>query len=282
MDLKAEGQKPSPIFFGTGLSRTGGAAISQAPLDYCVTKPTEPIFNLPAVMVALIAAFCLVHAGRVYLLSPEADTLFVYEFGFVPARYGSSLLARDAWPGGAGAELWTFVTYAFLHGDIVHLGMNTVWFLPFGTAVARRFGSLRFLGFFAATAIGGALIHLLTHAGEPNPMIGASAAISGCMAGATRFAFQSGGPLDAWRRHDPESYRVPAQSLRAAFSDVRILSFLAVWFGLNLLFGAGGLMAGASQPVAWQAHVGGFLVGLLLFAVFDPIAGRTDPGEPLR
>jgi membrane associated rhomboid family serine protease len=50
-----------------------------------------------------------------------------------------------------------------------------------------------------------------------------------------------------------------------------VLLFLAVWFGINLLFGLGSLpITGSDNTVAWQAHIGGFLAGLLLFSWFDP------------
>jgi membrane associated rhomboid family serine protease len=153
----------------------------------------------------------------------------------------------------------------------MHLGFNGLWLLAFGSAVARRFGSHRFLAFFLVTAAAGAGLHLLTHAGELFPMIGASAAISGAMAAAMRFAFQRGGPLGFWRHDQEASYRVPALPLTGVLRDPRILAFLAVWFGVNILFGLGALpIAGDNQSIAWQAHIGGFLAGLLLFDVFDP------------
>ncbi len=154
-----------------------------------MTRTSEPIFNVPAIVLAIIGICVLVLVGEEFLLSNEADIAFLDYFAFVPARYGQSLLPVGGFPGGAGADIWTFVTYAFIHGDISHLGMNSVWFLPFGSAVARRFGNLRVIGFFAATAAAGALTHLFTHWGELTPMIGASAAVSGFMAGAIRFAF---------------------------------------------------------------------------------------------
>src|SRR5262245_65853199 len=92
----------------------------------------------------------------------------------------------DTLPSG-GADVWTFVTYAFIHADWTHLLVNSIWLLPFGSAVARRFGAVRFLAFFAVAAAAGAALHLATHAGEQFPMIGASAAISGTMAAAMRF-----------------------------------------------------------------------------------------------
>ncbi len=120
----------------------------------------------------------------------------------------------------------------------------------------------RFLAFCAVTAAAGALAHLMTHFGQMVPMVGASGAISGTMSGAMRFAFQRGGPLTFGS--SAQSYRVPALSLVDSFRDPRVLTFLAVWFGLNLLFGLGSVsMTGNEQPVAWQAHVGGFLAGLV-------------------
>ena len=238
-----------------------------------MTKSSEPMFNVPAVIVATIGVFCLVHAVRELILSSQEDLEFLLLFAFIPARYTPAMLAVDSLPGGIGADLWTFVTYAFLHGDLTHLAINSIWLLPFGSAVARRFGTARFFALFAATAAAGAVMHLVTHPGELLPMIGASAAISGFMAAAIRFVFQAGGPLGVFRGTEAPVYHVPAVPLREALSDPRILAFLAVWFGLNALFGIGSVgLLGVDQPVAWQAHIGGFLAGLLLFPVFDPIA----------
>ena len=103
------------------------------------------------------------------------------------------------------------------------------------------------------------------------------------MSGAMRFAFQRGGPLTFGG--SAESYRVPALSLLDSLRDPRVLAFLVVWFGLNLLFGLGSVsITGNEQPVAWQAHVGGFLAGLLLFSWFDPVGSspqRDDRGRRL-
>ncbi len=240
-----------------------------------MTRTSEPIFNVPAIVLAIIGICVLVLVGEEFLLSNEEDIAFLYYFAFVPARYGKSLLPVGGFPGGAGADIWTFVTYAFIHGDIFHLGMNSVWFLPFGSAVARRFGNLRVIGFFAATAAAGALTHLVTHWGELMPMIGASAAVSGFMAGAIRFAFQRGGPLTMFRHEEPAAYLVPAAPLSFALRDPRIMVFLLAWFGLNLLFGIGSIgLPGAEQSIAWEAHIGGFVAGLLLFPLFDPVPAQ--------
>ncbi len=238
-------------------------------------KAREPIFNIPAVVLVVLVALGLVHVLRIYVLSPEADRLFVWNFAFVPARYGLNELLAGGWE--YAWSIWTLVTYAFIHADITHLGFNAVWFVAFGTAVARRFGSVRFLAFFALTAAAGALAHLVSHMGDIAPMIGASASISGTMGAAARFAFQLGGPLDPWRADGEHAYRIPAEPLFDALRNPRVLGFVGAWFALNLLFGVGSLsIVGEDQSIAWQAHVGGFLAGLLLFALFDPVGPEAD------
>jgi membrane associated rhomboid family serine protease len=237
-------------------------------------RKSEPMLNVPWVVSATLLALGLIHVTREWILSLRQDLTLLEWFAFIPARYDPAVVVRGV-PGGLAAQIWTFVTYAMIHGDWVHLCVNGVWLLAFGSAVARRFGAPRFLMFFAVTAAAGAAMHLATHQGEPVPMVGASAAISGFMAAAIRFVFQGGGPLGLLPRHEAHAYHVPAAPLRAAFSDPRILAFLAVWFGLNILFGLGSLsLAGEDQQVAWQAHIGGFLAGLLLFPLFDPV-GRS-------
>jgi membrane associated rhomboid family serine protease len=112
-------------------------------------------------------------------------------------------------------------------------------------------------------------------------MVGASAAISGYMAAAIRFAFQRGGPLGLWRAPETHTYHVPAAPLRVALLDPRVVAFLAVWFGLNILLGFGSLsIAGEDQEIAWQAHIGGFLAGLLLFRWFDPVPRQPHEAVP--
>lgn len=231
----------------------------------------EPVFNIPSIVIILLAVLAAIHAIRTLLLSDATNVEFLLTFAFIPARYDSQAVLGGILPGGGAAEVWTFVTYSLIHANWTHLGVNSIWLLPFGSALARRFGSVRFVAFFVVTAAAGAALHLATHAGEPAPMIGASAAISGTMAAAMRFAFQRGGPLNFLRRNDDTDYRVPAIPLTGVLREPSVLAFLAVWFGVNLLFGLGSLpIAGENQVVAWQAHIGGFAAGLLLFSWFDP------------
>ena len=241
----------------------------------------EPILNVPAVVVAVLVVLGLVHFVREYLLSEEADRILVWSLAFVPARYDTTVFTDGLLPGGFGANLWTFFTYALVHADITHLGFNAVWLLAFASPVARRFGTGRFLLLLAVTVAAGALAYLAAHAGELAPMVGASAGISGMMGAAARFVFEPGGSLDMWHGDRAQADRVPAAPLSHAFRNPRVVAFVGVWFALNLLFGLGSLsIAGAaSQSVAWEAHLGGFLAGLLLFSSFDPVPHAGIAGD---
>ncbi len=243
-----------------------------------MTQRSEPMFNVPPVVVATVVVLLLVHALRILVLTDAEDQQFLLTFAFIPARYDTDLLVGGSFPGGFGADLWTFFSYAFIHADLMHIGLNLAWLLPFGTALARRFGTWRYIAFMMVVAAAGAFAHLITHPAAMVPMIGASAAISGAMAAALRFVFQKGGPLGLWRgeRHD-DAYRVPAASLAATLRDPRFLIFLVAWLGLNALFGLGSVsIINEGQQIAWQAHIGGFLAGLFLFNAFDPVAPRRE------
>jgi membrane associated rhomboid family serine protease len=231
--------------------------------------PREPILTLPPALTAYIILLAVIHL-RV-LLPPEWDDWTIDVFGFIPKRYDSTLVDLT-FPGGAGAKVWTFVTYSLLHANLTHLGFNVLWLLPFGSALARRFGALRFFLFMAVTATAGALAHLVTHEHAVAPMIGASASVSGTMAAAIRFAFVRGSFLSFSRGDADAAAKVPALSLSRALRNPRVLAFLLVWFGVNLIFGIGSIAIGTDgASVAWQAHIGGFFAGLVLFSLFDPV-----------
>jgi len=214
---------------------------------------------LPPTLTVYILLLAVIHLH--VLLPPELDDWIITTFGFVPDD--------------AGARIWTFVTYSLLHANLIHLGVNVLWLLPFGSALAWRFGPFRFFLFMAVTAAAGALAHLVTYADSEMPMIGASASVSGAMAAAIRFAFARGSFLSFGRADGDDgaesAAKVPAWPLSRALSDARVLSFLAAWFGTNIIFGSIGVGAGGAM-VAWQAHIGGFLAGLLLFSLFDPVS----------
>lgn len=226
----------------------------------------EPVFTMPTSVIAMIALLAIIHAIRSTL--PWRDDLEVLAwFAFIPARYTSEW---SVLPGGIAADVWTFVTYALLHGSTMHIVTNAIWLLAFGSAVARRFGALRFWLFSALAAAGGAALHLAFHPGEAVPVVGASAAIAGQMAGASRFVFDAGGPLVFRGGANEALYRRPAQNLLATLSNKRALAFIVVFFVINLAIGVGGSMSDV-MTIAWEAHLGGFLVGLFTFRLFDPV-----------
>jgi membrane associated rhomboid family serine protease len=250
-----------------------------------VNQRSEPLFNVPPAVLATVAVLVLVHALRMLVLTDAEDVQFLLTFAFIPARYDANLVAGGSFPGGFGADLWTFFTYAFLHADLLHIGLNVAWLVPFGSALARRFGTWRYASFMLVVAAAGAFTHLATHRGAMVPMIGASAAISGAMAAALRFVFQQGAPLGLWRADSNDAaYRQPASPLMATLRNPRFLIFLGTWIGVNALFGLGSLPMGqgAGQEVAWQAHIGGFIAGLLLFNAFDPVVPQQPEFDPRR
>lgn len=239
--------------------------------DLPPSPPREPLLTLPGALTAYVLLLAVIHL-RV-LLPADLEKWTVEIFGFIPKRYDVTLLA-GGFPGGEGAKVWTFVTYSLLHDkdNLSHIGFNVLWLLPFGSALARRFGAVRFFVFMAVTAAAGALAHLVTHEHDVAAMIGASASVSGTMAAAIRFAFVRGSFLSFSRGDADAAARVPALPLRQALRNRRVLGFLAIWFGLNIVFGLGSIAIGTEGiSVAWQAHIGGFLAGLLLFSLFDPV-----------
>ncbi len=219
----------------------------------------QPVFNLPPVVVGVLAVLFAIHVVRAWFLNDQELYWLFTTFGFIPRE--------------AGAHIWTFVTYALLHASWAHLLINGVWLAAFGSPLAWRFGPSRFLAFSVVGAVAGAALHMAIYPRELAPMIGASAAISAHMAGASRFVFSQGGPL--WRGTGLSTYRKPAPPLAAVVRDARVVIFVGVWFAINLIFGLGWASSGiASGTIAWDAHIGGFIAGLLLFPLFDPVSAR--------
>ncbi|NBN77275.1 rhomboid family intramembrane serine protease [Microvirga tunisiensis] len=231
-----------------------------------------PMFNVPTVILALAAIMIGIEAGRQWLLSADQDFDLLLAFAFWPLRYAGTPLAAEL-PHG-GADVWSFVTYAFLHGGWEHVIFNLAWLVAFGSALARRFDTFSFLAFFVACAVGGAALHLALHADDLRPVVGASAAVSGLTAGALMFIFQRGGPLGGGHRSDPAAYRVPRMTLAELAANRQVRLYFAVWFILNTVFGLWGDALTGGGGIAWEAHVGGFVTGLLAFPLMDPLRRR--------
>jgi len=222
----------------------------------------EPIFNVPGVVLCLLAVFFAVHLGR-WALSPADNRWMTELLAFIPARTTGAV---PDLPGGRLAGIASLVTHIFVHGDLPHLFINSAWLLAFGSPVARRTDPLRFLAFFLLTGIAGALFYLAINGNVVTLLVGASGAISGLMGAAFRFMFagmEHGGPGLA--ASDDISLTPLSQALR----DRRILLAVAGWTGLNILLAwwAAGLTEAAG--IAWEAHLGGFYAGFLLYGLFD-------------
>jgi len=250
-------------------------------------RAREPIFNIPAVVLALLAILAAIHVARAFL-PDDLDGAILATLGFSPARlsylfdprsvvdrlnqlaetspvqaeFASSLLVFAPQNG-----VWfTPLSYAFLHGDNTHLIFNAVWLAAFGSPVARRFGASRFLLMGALGAICGAMIYFALHPTEFAPLVGASAAISAYMGAAARFVFQPGG----FQPGCAPGMNSPLANFREMLANRQTVAFVLFWFVSNLLIGLGGQSFGISRaPIAWEAHIGGFIAGIFLAPLFD-------------
>lgn len=232
----------------------------------------QPIFNAPGVVVAVLGVLVAVFlaADPTWGLLPDETRMWLFVLlAFVPERLGD---AANTLPGGRLAAATQFVTHIFVHGDIMHLAINASWLLAMGTPVARRLGAVRFLAFFLLCGVGGALLFLPFNAA---PMVGASGAISGLMGGALRFLF---GPLTDGSPEPLASKAAHADllSLRETLSDRRILIGIAAWIVLNIVAALALPSILDGVTIAWEAHLGGFFIGLLTFGLFDPPPSRSD------
>ncbi len=216
----------------------------------------EPILRSPRIVTFFIVVFFVVHVASEFLVQEQYDFL-IGNFALIPAQFAAAM--ADAGFDLAGLiAVAPLVSYAFLHGDFVHLIFNSLWFLVFATAVARRAGTSRFLLLLLITTLGAALTHLVFHWGSPVPVVGASGAVSGLMGAAFRFIFIDPRTTPVW----------PPARLSLISRPVLLAS--AVWIVLNIVLGVTGFTPdGFGRAIAWEAHIGGFLTGLLLFPLFD-------------
>jgi membrane associated rhomboid family serine protease len=236
----------------------------------------QPIFNVPGVVAGLLVIFVAMHIFRTLLLPAPWSDWLTAALAFIPARYSG--LAGEI-PGGSVAALTSPLTHQFVHGDITHLVINSAWLLAFGTPVARRTDPFRFLLFFFLAGIAGALFYLLLNPGAFTMVVGASGAISGLMGAGFRFLF---GPL---RDRDAEGLageirRPPLTSLPDTLRDRRVLLAIVGWTLLNFVLAWSKVgVPEEAAGIAWEAHLGGFYLGLLTYGLFDGGA-QEGPGGP--
>jgi membrane associated rhomboid family serine protease len=198
----------------------------------------ERAINLPTACLWLIVVNVAVEVLR-SLLGEEADQEIILSLGLVPAAYtdgGHDLLTLIVAP----------VTYQFLHGGWMHLGINMVTLAAFGAPVERLLGVRRFVLFYLSAGIVAGFVQVLLYPGSGDPVIGASGSISGVF-GAVLILMRYVGSLPS------------------------LLPVAGIWIALNVFFGLFGGMPGApGEQIAWAAHVGGFVYGLLAIRFFAP------------
>jgi membrane associated rhomboid family serine protease len=158
----------------------------------------------------------------------------------------------------------TIITSMFLHGGFLHL-IGNVWFLfVFGPSVESALGARRFAALYTLAGVGAALAQAAIEPLSRVPMLGASGAISGVLA-----AYVS---LFPRRRIDT--------FVLFFILPIPALFFVLEWFAINLFRGMGALSGGSTGGVAWFAHIGGFLAGLVLVrALFPSIRLPHDPSQ---
>ncbi|TWF46370.1 rhomboid family intramembrane serine protease [Neorhizobium alkalisoli] len=222
---------------------------------------SQPVFNLPRSLVVTIVLLAVIYAVDAYLLSEDMQTSVMIWFAFTPLRYIYPLTLEDpAW-------LWTPVTYSLLHGNIQHIGFNALWLTAFGAPVVRRIGTLRYILFWILSAAAAAFFHAMLNWGSATLLIGASGVVSALMGAACRFAFPPRGGYDRTYGH-----LYPRQSIFGVFRNRTVVIFTLMWLLGNVLIAVGlPLMGGDIGEIAWDAHIGGFLFGFLLFQLFDPL-----------
>lgn len=225
-----------------------------------------PIFNLPTGILVALGLICGIYALQEFVLSAALNQWVAVEFGFSPIRYLYPLSEQSlAW-------LWSPVSYSLLHGSFEHLAFNGLWLAAFGTPVCRRIGELRFVLFWIVSSVAAAALHAAVNWGEPSLMVGASGVISALMGAACRFAFG-----DRQRNLARlTGLEPPLLSVGQALADRTVRVFIIVWFLGNVAIALGLPMLGAdSASIAWDAHIGGFLLGFFCLSLFDP---HSRPG----
>jgi hypothetical protein len=225
-------------------------------------RDTVPARTRPVVTQALIVANVLVYLVQL-AQGPNLER-FIFYYGLVPARYTVPQIAEYF---SAGQQAVALVSFMFLHGGFLHL-LGNMWSLfIFGDNVEGHLGPLRYAAFYLLSGLASGLAHLALNADSAVPTIGASGAIAGVM-GAYFLLFP----------HSRVLTLIPILFIRW-FVEIPAAFFLGIWFILQFLSAAGG--DGTAGGVAWWAHIGGFLFGMLLVKLMDAFPG-TGVSEPLR
>ncbi|RPH96100.1 rhomboid family intramembrane serine protease [candidate division KSB1 bacterium] len=217
-------------------------------------RDENPTRRTPYVTVSLIAINSFVFIYQ-FLQPSEAQHWITYNFGAIPL-----LLVRDfnLLPQLPDHGL-TLITSMFLHGGIFHIAGNMLYLWIFGNNVEDYLGHGKFILFYLVCGIAAALTHTLTQITSPVPMIGASGAISGI--------------LGAYVVLYPRARVVTMLWIFFFVRFVRIPAFivLGIWFLMQLPGALGG-----QGGIAWFAHIGGFLFGLIFIRLWGGAPPRRQ------
>jgi len=214
-------------------------------------RDDNPTSTAPILTVALIAANVLVFFYQVSL-GPEAREVLVYQFGTIPAAVTGSRALPEALA--VIPPIFSVFTSMFLHGGWLHLIGNMLYLWIFGNNIEDAMGHVRYLIFYLLCGVAASFSHILSDAQSVIPSIGASGAISGVL-GAYLLLYPRARVLVLV----PLGFFTQLMHIPASI-------VLGIWFLLQLLSSAVSNSQGGG--VAWWAHIGGFVAGMILVALF--------------
>ncbi len=204
----------------------------------------NPRQHLPLITIALIAVNAAVFAYELSLEFAGALDTFIARYSFVPARF----LAHPF----SAAQLATVFVAMFLHAGFLHIGGNMLFLWIFGDNVEDRLGPLRFLGFYLLCGIAATAAQAMADPSSAVPTLGASGAIAGVL----------GAYVLLYPRARVRTLVLLIIILEMV--DLPALVVIGLWFLLQLANSIGSLGGASGAGVAYMAHVGGFVTGLLL------------------
>lgn len=210
---------------------------------------SQPAISIPQPVLIFVGVLVALHLYMIWALDADALSEFMVSYAFFPAVFRAADFEPSLF------DYARFFTYGFLHLATMHLVMNALWLVVFGSPIARFGGGLRFFILMLAGFLGGALLYVVMQSDMRSFLIGASAGVSALMGAVVRLGF-----------YLPESRSAPyVRPWSAVRADTQSISFVAIWLLIELGFNAfaGGVGGGA---IAWQAHIGGFVAGLLIAA----------------
>lgn len=228
-----------------------------------------PLFMIPAMTVWLAAAIATVSLV-VLLAPPELRWAVTWRLALFPQRWLAGLGGQDVING----MLIPWVGHLFIHADLRHLFTNLLWLIIFGTPVARRLAALHppgrragaaaaFFLFFIAAGMAGAVLLIALNMRDGAYLLGASGGVSGLLGGLIRIAFRTREEFE----RDPLGF--------LPLTDRRLLTIAGVIVALEVVMGGFASKIGlAPANVGWEAHVGGFLFGLLTAPAFIKIRAK--------